>query len=247
MSEPEDFFGEDVAAAYDESVAQQFTPAELEQTAAVLAHLAGSGAALELGIGTGRVAVPLAERGVAVTGIDLSRAMVERLRTKPGGHAIPVTIGDFATRRVPGEFSLVYLVFNTIMNVTTQAGQTDCFRNAAAHLRPGGSFLVECMVPGLRLLPPGQSSVPFAVGPPTWAFDVYEPATQAMSSNYLTIEDGETRHRSIPFRYVWPAELDLMAEIAGMHLTERWEDWARSPFTAESTKQISVWQKPSGA
>ena len=167
--------------------------------------------------------------------------MVARLRAKPGGDAIGVTIGDFATTRVDGTFRLAYLVFNTIMNLTTQEAQVACFRNVAAHLEPGGCFVIEVGVPDLRRLPPGQTAVPFHVSPTRWAFDIYDVATQAMSSNYLTVDDG---YRSIPFRYVWPAELDLMAQLAGMRPYDRWEGWAREPFTSESGGHVSVWEKP---
>jgi SAM-dependent methyltransferase len=237
------YFGEDVAATYDDGFEDQFDPAVIDATAGVLASLAGNGRALELAIGTGRIALPLAARGVEVHGIDLSRAMVARLRAKPGGDAITVAVGDIATTRVDGTFSLVYLVFNTIMNLTTQDAQVACFRSAAAHLEPGGCFVVEVGVPELRRLPPGQSAVPFQVSSTRWAFDLYDTATQAMSSNYVTVTDGRGEYRSIPFRYVWPSELDLMARLAGMRLRDRWEDWTRTPFTGDSRKHVSVWEK----
>ena len=237
------YFGEDVAATYDDGFEDQFDPAVIDATAGVLAGLAGNGRALELAIGTGRIALPLAARGVEVHGIDLSRAMVARLRAKPGGDAITVAVGDIATTRVDGTFSLVYLVFNTIMNLTTQDAQVACFRSAAAHLEPGGCFVVEVGVPELRRLPPGQSAVPFQVSSTRWAFDLYDTATQAMSSNYVTVTDGRGEYRSIPFRYVWPSELDLMARLAGMRLRDRWEDWTRTPFTGDSRKHVSVWEK----
>ncbi|RKN44881.1 class I SAM-dependent DNA methyltransferase [Streptomyces hoynatensis] len=244
MNAPEDYFGEPVAEHYDESSADMFEPELLDATAGLLAGLAGRGRALEFAVGTGRVALPLAERGVEVHGIDLSRAMVSRLRAKPGGDAIGVTIGDIVTTRVEGTFSLVYLVFNTIMNLTTQEAQVDCFRNAAAHLAPGGCFLVEVGVPDLRRLPPGQNVVPFHVGEETLGFDVYDTATQAMSSHHVRVAGGRGEYRAIPFRYVWPAELDLMARIAGLRLRDRWEGWSRQPFTAESRHHVSVWEKP---
>jgi SAM-dependent methyltransferase len=170
--------------------------------------------------------------------------MVARLRAKPGGAGIPVTIGDFATTSLDGSFSLVYLVFNTLMNLTTQAAQVDCFRNAASHLTPGGCFLVEVMVPDLRRLPPGQDAVPFQTGPSRFAYDWYDTATQAMSSNYLDITDGRGQFRTFPFRYVWAAELDLMAQLAGMRLRDRWDGFTRQPFTSESRSHVSVWEKP---
>ena len=244
MGDEDGYFGERVAAAYDEESADRFEPGAVDPVVDVLAGLAGGGRALELGVGTGRIALPLARRGVPVHGIDLSRAMVARLRAKPGGDAVGVTIGDFATTRVDGTFSVAYLVFNTIMNLTTQAAQVACFRNVAAHLEPGGCFVIEVHVPELRRLPPGQNVVPFHVSPTRWAFDVYDVATQAMSSNYVEVEGGHGRYTSIPFRYVWPAELDLMARLAGLRLRERWQGWAREPFTSESGQHVSIWEKP---
>ena len=204
----------------------------------------GGGRVLELAVGTGRVALPLAARGIAVEGVDASEAMVARLRAKPGGDAIGVTIGDFATTPVAGTFRLAYLVFNTIMNLTTQDAQVACFGNVAAHLEPGGCFVVEVMIPDLRRLPPEQTAVMWQVGPASCAFDVYDVATQAMSSNYFTVDDGRGEYFSIPFRYVWPAELDLMARLAGLRLRERWDGWNRAPFTSESRQHVSVWEKP---
>ncbi|MEU0949087.1 class I SAM-dependent methyltransferase [Streptomyces canus] len=244
MIDDDGYFGEAVAATYDESSAAMFAPGAVEPAVAVLAELAGEGRALELGVGTGRIALPLARRGVEVHGIELSRAMADRLRAKPGGEAVEVTIGNFATARAPGTFSAAYLVFNTIMNLTTQDAQVDCFRNVAAHLEPGGTFVVEVMVPQLRKLPPGQNTVPFHVGTDRLGFDTYDIATQAMSSHHVRVtEDGQGSFRSIPFRYVWPAELDLMARLAGMRLRERWEDWSRAPFTSESESCVSVWER----
>ena len=243
MDDEDSYFGERVAATYDES-ADIFEPGAVAAAVDVLAGLADGGRALELGIGTGRIALPLARRRVPVHGIDLSRAMVARLRAKPGGDAIEVTIGDFAATRVDGTFSVAYLVFNTIMNLTTQEAQVACFRNVAAHLESGGCFVIEVHVPELRRLPPGQNVVPFHVSPTRWAFDLYDVATQAMSSNYIEVAGGRGSYRSIPFRYVWPAELDLMAQLAGMRLRERWEGWAREPFTSESETHVSIWEKP---
>jgi SAM-dependent methyltransferase len=240
------YFGVPVAERYDESSGDMFEPHVVDAAVGILTELAGGGRALELGIGTGRIALPLARRGVTVHGVDLSRAMVARLRDKPGGDAIGVTIGDFATTRVDGTFSVAYLVFNTIMNLTTQAAQVACFRNVAAHLGPGGCFVIEVMVPELRKLPAGQNVVPFQVSPTRWAFDLYDVATQAMSSNYIEVVDGRGEYRSIPFRYVWPAELDLMAELAGLSLRERWDGWSRDPFTSDSRQHVSIWEKPVG-
>jgi SAM-dependent methyltransferase len=240
-------FGESVAASYDESAAEMFEAGVVEPAVAFLAGLAGDGGrALEFGIGTGRIALPLARRGVAVHGIDLSRAMVERLRAKPGGDEIGVSIGDFATTKVDGTFSLAYLVFNTVMNLTSQDAQVECFRNAAAHLEPGGCFVVEVLVPDLRRLPPGQDAVPFRVEEGRLGFDLYDVATQSMSSHHVRVVDGRATYMSVPFRYVWPAELDLMARLAGLRLRERWDGWTRAPFTGESRAHVSVWEKPAG-
>ncbi|MGA4843837.1 class I SAM-dependent DNA methyltransferase [Streptomyces sp. G45] len=244
MLDDDGYFGEHIAATYDEESADMFRPEAVEPAVDVLAGLAGGGAALEFGVGTGRIALPLARRGVAVHGIDMSRAMLSRLRDKPGGADIGVTVGDFATTRVEGTFDVAYLVFNTINNLTTQDAQVDCFRNAAAHLRPGGSFVVEVGVPALRLLPPGQNAVPFHISDTQWAFDTFDVATQAMSSHYVTVVDGRAEHWAVPFRYVWPAELDLMARIAGLRLRHRWSNWSREPFTSESTGHVSVWERP---
>jgi SAM-dependent methyltransferase len=246
MEDEDGHFGERVASSYDESSAEMFEASVVDATVGFLAGLAGGGRALELGIGTGRIALPLARRGVPVYGIDLSTRMVARLRAKPGGDAIGVTIGDFATTRVDGAFAVAYLVFNTIMNLTTQEAQVACFRNVAAHLAPGGCFVIEVGVPELQRLPPGQTVVPFHVSPTCWAFDIYDVATQAMSSNYVQVVDGRGEYRSIPFRYVWPAELDLMARLAGLRLRERWAGWAREPFTSASGQHVSVWEKPTG-
>jgi SAM-dependent methyltransferase len=237
------YFDERVAARYDESTADMFRADVVEPAVSFLAELAGGGRALELGIGTGRLALPLAQRGVPVHGIDMSRAMVAQLRAKPGGEAIGVTIGDFATARVDGTFSVAYLVFNTIKNLTTQEAQVACFRNAAAHLEPGGCFVIEVNIPSLRRLPPGQNVIAWHVSQTRWEFDVYDVATQMMSSNYLEITDGRGEYHSIPFRYVWPAELDLMAQLAGMRLRERWGGWSREPFTSDSDKHVSVWER----
>jgi SAM-dependent methyltransferase len=241
---PEDHFGEAVAARYDELSADMFTPEAVDPAVDFLAGLAGAGAALELGIGTGRIALPLAARGVRVSGIDLSSAMVERLRDKPGGEDIRVTIGDFATTRVDGTFTLAYLVFNTIMNLTSQDEQVACFENVSRHLEPGGHFVVEVGVPDLQRLPPGETVRPFTVAPTRLGFDEFDVPRQGLISHHYRLEDGTWRSRSIPFRYVWPAELDLMARMAGMKLAERWSDWTRTPFTGESRKHVSVWQKP---
>ncbi|HEX5018961.1 MAG TPA: class I SAM-dependent methyltransferase [Actinomycetes bacterium] len=224
-----------------------FSAELLSQTADVLYELADGGRALEFAIGTGRVALPLAERGVQVTGIELSAAMIERLRAKLGGDAdsLPVVIGDMSTAHAEGrgQFALVYLVFNTVMNLTTQDAQVRCFQNAANHLSPGGMFVVETMVPALRQLPPGERFVSISVTADHIGIDEYDVATQVLYSHHVSVKDGRVDRVRIPFRYAWPAELDLMAQMAGMQLTHRWEDWSRRPFTNESRSHISVWQK----
>src|SRR2546423_6533309 len=240
---PEDYFGEEIAADYDDSTDPMFAPEAIEPVVEFLAELAGDGRALELGIGTGRVALPRARRGVPVHGIDLSEAMVARLRAKPGGEEIGVTIGDFATTTVDGSFSLAYLVFNTIMNLATQEAQVACFRNVAAHLEPGGGFVIEVGVPQLQRLPPGETVRVFAATDTHWGFDEYDVATQGQISHHLSIGTGTVDRFSVPFRYVWPSELDLMAQLAGMRLRERWGGWKREPFTSESDKHVSVWEK----
>ena len=239
-------FDEVIAAGYDESSADMFDPEVLGPAVDFLAELAGKGRALELGIGTGRVALPLAERGVLVHGIELSNAMASKLREKPGGDAIDVTIGDFATTTVEGSFALVYLVYNTIMNVTTQDGQVAVFRNAAEHLEPGGRFVIEVMVPQLQRLPPGDTHQVFEAGGDHWGVDEYDVATQGLVSHHFSLVDGTFRRSSMPFRYVWPAELDLMAELGGMRLRERWGGWRREPFSGESRTHVSVWETPAG-
>jgi SAM-dependent methyltransferase len=243
---PEDHFGEDVASQYDDSDEPEFDPKVIRSTVDFLAGLATNGRALELAIGTGRIALPLAERGVRVHGIDLSQAMVKRLRAKPGGKRIPVVIGDMTTASIgePGSFSLVYLLYNTIENVTTQAGQVAAFRSAARHLAPGGSFVIDCNVPDLRRLPEGATAVVFDIGERHWGIDEYDVANQGLISHHFNVVDGRVEYGAWPFRYVWPAELDLMAELAGLRLRERWSGWQREPFTSDSRKHVSVWEKP---
>ena len=236
-------FDERIAERYDAASADMFDPAVVDPAVDFLADLAGDGRALELGIGTGRIALPLARRGVPVHGIDLSPAMVARLRAKPGADAIGVTFGDFATTRVDGTFALAYLVFNTIMNLTTQDEQVRCFQNVGAHLEPGGCFVIEVVVPDLQRLPPGETVRPFTVGPTRLGFDEYDVVAQGLVSHHYAITDGRAEVFSMPFRYVWPAELDLMARMAGMTLRERWGGWRREPFTSESTAHVSVWEK----
>jgi len=239
----ENHFGEAVASRYDEDTWQLSTPEAIEPVVDFLAALAGDGAALELGIGTGRIAVPLARRGIPVHGIDLSEAMVERLRAKPGADEIDVTLGDFATTSVDRRFRVAYLVFNTIMNLTTQDEQVACFRNVAAHLEPGGSFVVEVQVPDLQRLPFGETFRPFDVSDRHLGFDEYELVGQGLVSHHFTRRGDGWERVAMPFRYVWPSELDLMAQLAGLRLSERWADWRREPFTATSESHVSVWTK----
>jgi SAM-dependent methyltransferase len=240
---PEDHFGEEVAARYDESSPEMFDPAAVEPVVDFLAGLADGGAALELGIGTGRIALPLSRRGIRVHGIDLSEAMAARLRAKPGSEEIGVTIGDFATATVDGTFSLAYLVFNTINNLTTQEEQVACFQNVAAHLEPGGCFVIEVGIPQLQRLPPGETFRPFDVSPTHLGFDEYDVASQGLVSHHYSLVEGAWVATSTPFRYVWPAELDLMARIAGMTLRERWAGWKHEPYTSESRQHVSVWER----
>src|SRR5437762_1371190 len=199
-----------------------FQPVAIEPVVDFLAELAGDGAALELGVGTGRIALPLAQRGIRVHGIDLSEAMVARLRAKPGAEGIGVTIGDFATTTVEGTFTVAYLVFNTIMNLTTQDEQVAAFQNVAAHLEPGGCFVIEVGVPDLQRLPPGETFRAFTVTPTRLGFDEYDVVAQGLISHHYWVADGELESWSMPFRYVWPSELDLMARLAGMRLRARW-------------------------
>jgi len=242
---PVDHFGERIAARYDEaSGVEMFDPEVVRATVDVLAELAAGAPVLELGIGTGRIALPLSERGLCVHGIDLSPAMISRLRAKPGADRLGVTVGDFASVRAPGTFGLAYLVFNTIMNLTTQDEQVACFRNVADHLVPGGHFVIEVGVPALQRLPAGEVVRPFRVTATRLGFDEYDVATQGLVSHHYTFVDGRAEQVSIPFRYVWPAELDLMARLAGMTLRHRWSDWGREPFTSDSTTHVSVWEKP---
>jgi SAM-dependent methyltransferase len=240
---PKVYFDEHIAERYDASSSDMFEPAVVDPVVSFLADLAGEGGALELGIGTGRIALPLSQRGVRVHGIDLSAAMVARLRAKPGADDIGVTIGDFATTRVDGTFRLAYLVFNTIMNLTTQDEQVECFRNVATHLEPGGCFVIEVGIPGLQRLPPGETVRAFTVSPTRLGFDEYDIGAQILFSHHYWVVDGRLEVFSAPYRYVWPSELDLMARLAGMTLRERWGGWDREPFTSDSTTHVSVWAK----
>jgi len=237
VTELPDWFAGPVAERYDAALGERGDPAVVGATVDFLAELAGAGPALELGIGTGRIALPLAVRGVRVRGIDLSPDMVAQLRAKPGGDELPVTIGDFSATKVDGRFSLVYIVFNTINNLTSQEAQAACFANAAAHLEPGGCFVVEVGVP------PSEPLSVFDLSDTHVGVDEYEPATQRLVSHHFSLVDGRWERLSMPFRAVWSGELDLMAQLAGMRLRERWAGWQREPFTDESTKHVSVWER----
>lgn len=237
------FFGEREAAVYDDLEARMFDAAVVAPAVDTLAELAGQGSALEFGVGTGRIALPLAKRGVPVRGIDASDAMVARLLAKPGGREIDVTIGDFSTTRVDGNFSLVYLVFNTIFNLTTQDEQVACFENAAAHLASGGYFVIENSVPDLQRLQPGQNIALIGVDARSVSFDVYDVVTQRLTSQYFVVSDEKVGSYPVEGRYVWPSELDLMARLAGLRLRERWDGWTRQPFTSRSSSHVSVYEK----
>lgn len=241
-----DVWDEATAATYDKTSAEKFAPEVLGPTVDFLARLAGSGPALEFAVGTGRVGIPLVQRGVPVTGIELSEPMVAQLRCKIDESSLPVVVGDMATTVVPGQFSLVYLVWNSISNLRTQAEQVQCFINAARHLSPGGRFVIELWVPPLRRLPPGQLAAPFDVGDGHLGFDTYDLVTQECTSyHYWRQEDGSVVYDAGHFRYIWPSECDLMARLGGLELEERVADWDGSPFTSESTSHVSVWRRSS--
>jgi SAM-dependent methyltransferase len=240
-----DLWDAGAAARYAERAAEKFAPAVLGPTVDFLARLAGAGSVLEFAVGTGRVAIPLVARGLRVTGIDLSRPMLDELRRNIPEHQLPVVEGDMATTRVEGLFSVVYVVWNGIGNVRTQAEQVEVFRNAARHLAPGGRFVIELWIPGLRRLPPGQTAVPFEVSERHVGFDTYDLTTQQGTSHHYRREaDGTTSYSFSNFRYIWPAECDLMARLAGLELEQRVADWDGSPFTSESESHVSVWRKP---
>jgi len=238
---PENHFDEKVAADYDTSTAAMFEAAVLDPAVTLLSALAEGGPALEFG--TGRVALPLGERGVEIHGIELSHAMAKQLRDKPGGDRIPLTFGDFAHTRVDRSFALVYLVFNTIMNLTHQDQQVACFVNAATHLRPGRRFVVEVMVPDLRGLPPGETVQPFDVNETHIGFDEYTDLTRQQVTSHHHWPTTDRPPMATPLRYVWPSELDLMARLANLELEHRWSDWQGSPFTGDSTAHVSAWRR----
>jgi SAM-dependent methyltransferase len=240
---PANYFDERIAGSYREKWPGLYRPEVIEPTVSFLAGLAAGGAALEFGIGTGRIAIPLSQRGVRVHGIDLSPQMIAQLRAEPGAEPVGATIGDIASTSVEGTFRLVYLIRNTIANLTTQDAQVDCFRNAAAHLADGGFFVIELYIPELRRLPPGETVHAFTITPTHMAFEEYDVATQLAYSHHYWVTGGQLQTFSAPFRYAWPSELDLMARLAGLTLKERWADWTRAPFTGESRSHVSVWQK----
>lgn len=241
---PEAQFDEWIAQHYDILWPELFDPAVVDPAVHFLAELAGSGPALELGVGTGRIALPLSRLGVRVQGVELSRAMVAQLRAQQGASDVEVTIGDFTTTTVGELFTLVYLVRNTITNVTTQDEQVETFRNVAAHLQSGGSFVIENYLPELQRLPPGESIHVFTATPTHLGFEEYDVATQIAVSHHHWVIEGRLKTFSSPHRYVWPSELDLMAQLAGLTLRERWSGWEREPFTSQSRSHISVWEKP---
>lgn len=244
--ERQNLFAGEIAAHYDADSSGAFDPTVVAATVDFLAELAGEGRALEFAIGTGRIGLPLSERGVRVAGIELSADMAAELQRKPGSEAVEVTIGDMTSTRVEGTFRLVYLVYNTIGNLLSQDEQVECFRKAAAHLEPGGCFVIEVIVPPLRRLPPGESSFVFLLTPQRVGFDEIDLANQQGVSHHIWFREDGPKKFSSPWRLVWPAELDLMARLAGLRLRERWADWDRSAFTGESAKHVSVWEKAVG-
>ena len=233
-----------VASVYDDAHGDEADPAVIEATVDRLVDLADGGAAVEFAIGTGRIAVPLAQRAVPVSGMDVSEPMLAQLRAKPASTGIEIVQGDMTTTHLGDDFSLAYLVFNTIMNLRTQDAQVACFENAARHLRPGGRFLIECIVPGLASLPPGERFRPFDVSPEHLGFDEYlDPVDQLLISHHYYVDGERVRQSSNAFRYAWPAEFDLMARLAGLELESRHADWTGAPFTADSSSHVSVWVK----
>ena len=237
-------WGRDLAEVYDATYSAKFDAAALAPVVDLLAELANGGPALEFAVGTGRVALPLQARGVAVHGIELSPHMVDQLRAKPAGDVVPVTVGDMTTTRLPGTFTLVYLVANTIMNVTTQDDQLAVFANAAAHLEPCGSFVVEVIVPQLRSVPRGETGRVFTLDPDHVGIETFDDLVGQIAWSHHWIEvDGRLVRHSAPYRYVWPSELDLMARLAGFRLRDRWDGWDKAPFTSDSTSQVAVFEK----
>jgi SAM-dependent methyltransferase len=244
LEQPDEHLRALVATNYDDSKAARFSADEIDPAVRLLAELAGDGVAVEFAVGTGRLALPLAARGNTVIGIDFSEPMLDELRKKEGADLVAITRGDMTSTRVCTDAALVYLVFNTIGNLRTQDQQVACFRNAAAHLRPGGRFLIETGVPRLHRLPAGETFQPFDVSTRHLGFDEYvDPVNQILVSHHYFIDGDRVRMNSGAFRYVWPSELDLMAQLAGMTLEARWADWQRNEFTADSASHVSVWRK----
>jgi|SRR6266851_4328945 len=241
---PQNQFVGPIAEGYDLGSPEMYEPALLNATTDFLAAEARGGRALEFGIGTGRVALPLSKDGVEVHGIDISADMINQLRHKPGSEAIAAIVGDFAETVAPGVFSLVYVVYNSISNLLEQSEWVQTFSNAARHLGPGGRFVVELWIPDLRRFPPGATALPFDLSPTHLGFDTIDTAAQRGVSHHYFVVEGHVARFDSPYRYAWPAELDLMAQIAGLTLRDRWADWDRSPFTSESAKHISVWERP---
>lgn len=244
LSIPDQHLDPVVAASYDAAVDSRFAPDLIADAVRLFTELADGGSVVEFAIGTGRLALPLAAADVPVSGFDASQPMLDELAKKPGADQVAVSVGDMTTTQIADDASLVYLVFNTIGNLRTQAKQVQCFRNAAAHLAPGGRFLIETNVPRLASLPPGETVRPFEVTPHHVGFDEFiDPVEQILVSHHYYINGDKVRTLSGAFRYVWPSELDLMAQLAGMTLESRWADWNRAPFTGDSPAHVSVWRK----
>ena len=229
-----------IAERFETLWPEEFAPEVVDPAVEVLVELAGGGPALELAVGTGRIALPLSRRGVAVHGIELSPAMAAHL----DGSDVEVTIGDMATTTVAGEFTLVYLLCNTITNLATQDAQVACFANAAAHIAPGGRFVIENSIPDLQRLPPDETTRVFKASADHVGIEEYDVARQIAVSHHWWTIDGELKAFSSTHRYLWPAELDLMARMAGLVPCHRWANWHREPFTGASRKHVSVWEKP---
>lgn len=242
MMDDDGYFGADIASSYDRI--HNSDGLEVERSIAKVLHeLAFDGTALEFAIGTGRIAVSLHELGVSVKGIELSKAMAAQLQKKDHGASIDVTIGDMTNTFLDEEFSLVFLIYNTIDNLTSQDAQLACFKNAALHLKAGGRFVIETLVPPIQKIPFGETMLAYDRSDQHWGTDEFDVTTQNYTSHHLRLENGAYRELSIPFRYAWPSELDLMAKFAGLELESRWADWGKSDFTNISSRHVSVWRK----
>ncbi len=245
IDQPDAHLNPIVAEAYDAGGSREQQPEFIANVVEVLADLADGGSVVEFAIGTGRIAVPLTEAGVSVSGMDISQPMLDRLNAKPVAANITAIVGDMTSTVMGEDFALAYLVYNTIMNLKTQDAQVECFINAAKHLKPGGRFVIECGLPMLHRLTPGETIKPFNVSEQHLGFEEHVDAVNQISiSHHYHINGDRVRTNSPSFRYVWPSELDLMARIGGMELEHRWEDWNRTPFNGESTGHVSVWRKP---